>query len=263
MLLTLSAKSLRPLLEDRGVDLDLYSLPAFAIGELGLHGLHLQTEFLSGWGLQDIDRLRDSADKAGCPWLTLLEPAAQSLTRMTDAGMSEAADRMHRVLRVAHRLGCSSVAMSLEEPRATPDALELAGDELRSIVTRAEQFELNLLLAPAPGLTERPDQVTELIRKVGGFRIGSCPDFEAAAASGDSTTYLRSLTPYASLVVAGARKFDRSGAHAGFDFGACVEAIISVGYEGTLALEYRGSGDAVEGVLSAKALVERIAEADQ
>ena len=49
MLLTLSAKSLAGHIESDDRDLDLFSLPQFAITEFGLHGLNLQTTFLAGF----------------------------------------------------------------------------------------------------------------------------------------------------------------------------------------------------------------------
>jgi hypothetical protein len=44
-------------------------------------------------------------------------------------------------------------------------------------VTRAEKREINLLLMPTTGLLASPEKVTEIIKAVGGFRIGVLPDF--------------------------------------------------------------------------------------
>lgn len=257
MLLTLSAKSLSPLLEGKKPKLDLHALPKFTRDEFGLHGLNLQTRYLAGWEIEAIDRLRDQADKIGCPWLTLIEERAHPLGSGDEKKIAEAIDRLDRVLRVAHRLGCAGVAIGVEHARAEDEAgLERVSEQLKEILARAERLEMNLLLAPQPGLTETPDRLTGLIRKVGGFRIGSFPDFEAASHSGDPSGYLRSLTPYASAVTAATTKFDK-GKHTAFDLSTCLDAIKSVGFEGTLSLEYRGQGDPIEAILATKQAVEQ------
>jgi hypothetical protein len=57
-----------------------------------------------------------------------------------------------------------------------------------------------VLIAPAAGLTEDPERLTDLLKGIGGFRIGTMPDFHTAAKSGDPVGYLKKLTPYASVV---------------------------------------------------------------
>ena len=120
--------------------------------------------------------------------------------------------------------------------RANVDEDEVAM-HLKRVVNAAERMELNLLLIPQPGMTETPDQLTGMIRKVGGFRIGSMPDFEVASSTEDPDGYLRSLTPYASAVCAAIGEFE---------FETAIEAVKSVGYEGALALEYRRTDSPIE-----------------
>jgi sugar phosphate isomerase/epimerase len=262
MLLTLSARSLAPLLDDEQEPFDLFSVPGFAFEEFDLHGLNLQTRFLTGWGLDGLDRLRDHADKAGCPWLTLIEEEPHQLASDKDADLDGSLDRMTRVLRVGHRLGCSSVAMAISAPD-DESLVEPVADQLREIIARAEQLELNLLLSPRPGLTSSPERLTALIRKVGGFRIGSMPDFVAATEASDIQEYLRSLTPYASVVGAVTTKFNTKGDHTDFDLVACMEAIKSVGFEGTLSIEYRGEKDPVESIRRSVEIIRSTLEADE
>jgi sugar phosphate isomerase/epimerase len=245
MLLTLSTRSLHALLTGKEPELHLYDAPKYVLGEFALHGLALQTSYLAGWDANALDRLRDEADRAGCPWLTLIEDRSHDFTTPTKA--NNAIDRLERVLRVGHRLGCASVAMRIQAP-ASADADQIAG-RLKEVVTAAERLEVNLLLAPEPGLTETPEQLTGMIRKVGGFRIGSMPDFQTAAATDDPSGYMRQLTPYASCVCAAVTDFDNAGAHKAFPLEGCMEAVKTVGYEGALAIEYRGDnapGPAIE-----------------
>jgi len=259
MLLILSVNSLRTKLEADRKKLGLLDVPHFVHEHLGLQGLALQTRYLKGWDQDQIDRLRDQADKKGCPCLLLIEEEALLLGTPSESEASAAADRMERVLRVANRLGCSGVAMAIDAP-ADPAALELTAGRLKKIVHRAERLEMNLMISPRPGLTQHPDHLTALIRKVGGFRIGSMPDFQVAAATADYHAYLRALTPYATAVMASCMDFDAKGAHKAFAFEGCVKAITSVGYDGTVALEYRGRGEAIDAITAGRALIESVVE---
>ena len=74
MLLTLAARSLRKLVaaDDDG-SLSLLDLPDFSIQQLQLRGVNVPSSMLTGWTLEDLDRLRDCGDKAGCPCLVLIE----------------------------------------------------------------------------------------------------------------------------------------------------------------------------------------------
>lgn len=255
MLLTLSAKSLvsgRKAADLVGEDMAL--IPGLAYGELGLGGLTLHTTLLAGWTEPRLDRFRDRADKAGAPVLLLVEDQPQHLGSADPAKSAAAEQRIDRILRVAHRLGCSSVALSIADPGGAAHTDTLAA-RLKSVVGRAERLELNLLVSPTKGLTETPELLTALIRRVGGFRIGAYPDFQAAAESGDFAAYLRGLAPYSSVICASATGFDAKGKHPAYDLAAYVEAIKGVGYDATLTLEYRGKGDPMAALAAAKASI--------
>jgi len=270
MLLTLSAQSFGSMLSGAKPKIALVDLPKLAHDELGLNGLVIQTPLLTGWDIKKVEHFRDRADKANCPCLLLVEPEAQRIGASDPDAAAAAEDRMSRVLQAAHRLGCSGVAMRVHESLTSvaPEALSAA---IKRVVQRAERLELNLLIGPNAGPTFTPERLTGVIRKVGGFRIGSFPDFEAAsktplepakpgAAPGppDAAAYLRALTPYASVVSASFGDFDASGKHKGYDFSACVDAVSSVGFDQTMSLEYRGSGPPQDAITRAKAAVEAL-----
>ncbi|TVQ63049.1 MAG: sugar phosphate isomerase/epimerase [Phycisphaerales bacterium] len=247
MLLTLSANSLSRRIGSTGpLGLDLLDLPAYAREHLDLYGLQISASMLAGAESSVFDRLRDRADKAGCPCLLLSEDDPQPLSAQD--GRAEAAmERMDRVIRGAHKLGCNAVAFAIEA-RDDATSIENVAERMKHVMERAERLELNLLIAPRAGLTADPERLATLIKKIGGFRIGSLPDFETAANTGDAAEYLRRVTPYASSVVASTRVFDDAGVHEPYDLRACLESVMSVGYDGALAIDYRGKGDPVEGV---------------
>lgn len=247
--------------------LTLDDLPAYAKQTIGVHGLTFSTDLLAGAGRARLRELRDRADKESCSILVLDEPEAQPLGD-GDEGVAEAAqDRIRRVLEAASELGCNSAAIPISG--SSDDATEeRVVERLKQLMRLAEQRDLNLLLSPRRGLTSDPERVTALIKKIGGFRVGTMPDFQTAAASEDAGAYLRRLTPYASAVTAATMNFlpvdpeadpqrpDTPCSHDPYDLAIMIDAVASVGYDGSVAIDYRGKGDLTLGLLRSRIALE-------
>ena len=240
ILLALSASSVRPLLAVKDVRCkDIFSVPQFVATDLELRGLNLPTDLLKGFGITQIDRLRDEADRAHCPVLLLTEEdPIDFITRGPE--WAKVLDRLKRLGLAANRLGCPSVSVRVAAP-ATDEAFEATAQGVKLALRELDRFELNLLLAPNAGLTFDATRLTELIKKIGGFRIGSYPSFAHAFASGDIDKTLRTLAPYAPAIAASVRGFDKDGVHDGYSIEECVDSIRRVGFSNTLSLEFVGT----------------------
>lgn len=267
MLLTLTASSLKSMLlpgRAKKSKLDLLDLPVFARETLGLSGINLSTDLLVGADRARLESVRERADRSSCSCLLLVEAETQNFGAAQDKGGMAAVERMLRVVEAAHILGCSAAATRVDA--ADDDAAFLrVATRMRPVMERAEKLDINLLISPNKGLTSRPERVTELLKKIGGFRIGTYPDFETAAESKDPVSYLQRLTPYATAVSASTVKFvgaagsepgpdamDVPLRHDPYELRPLVEAVISVGYDGPLALDYRGPGDVTMGLIHSR-----------
>ncbi len=241
----------------------LIGAPRAVHEQFGLSGLNLSTSVLKGADRAALAGLRDAADRAGCARLVLVEPPL-ALADPRGTRADEALARARRLVEAASLLGCNSLALGVAG-KNDDDTFELAVDQLKEITEAAEKRELNILISPADGLTADPDRVAELIKRVGGFRIGTYPDFQTASKAKDPIAYLRRLAPYAWAVSASTIEFvdlaeeaglEESGnedeeldalaellsapEHVTYDIDAMVQAIAAVGYDGTLAVDYRG-----------------------
>lgn len=180
--------------------LDLLDLPRYARETLGLSGLTISTDLLAGADRARLEALRERADRSGCACLLLVEPEPQAISR-DDAAARAGVQRITRVVEAAQILGCSAAAAPIQAPDDDVALLKVAA-ALKPVMERAEKLDINLLVSPMDGLTGRPERVTELLKKVGGFRIGVYPDFQTAAGVKDPVSYLHRLTPYATAVCA-------------------------------------------------------------
>lgn len=179
----------------------LTDLPSFARNELGIGGLILTTDLLAGADRNRLSTIVECADKAGCPVLALMETNDLPIGDMDDRKADAAIDRALRVAQAAHWLGCSAFSIPMSGD-SDEDTIEIVAERLKLLARKSEKLDLNMCIAPRPGLTETPDRVGELLKRIGGFRIGTLPDFAAAAMSPDPLGYLRRLVPYASVVLA-------------------------------------------------------------
>lgn len=273
MLLTLNANSLRAALSGKAgpQHLKLNELPTFTRQTLGLNGLTVPTTMLTGLGREALSALREQGDRAGCSVLSIIEDQPLALGADSRDDGAGAMDRLSRVLKAGYALGCSSVIVRIAS-KTGDEPLARTIDRLKEVADQAERLEVSILLVPHTGLTASTDGLTTLIKRVGGFRVGACPDFEIAAATDDPGLFMRRLTPYASAAIASTRKFvvnaggkespakdDELTApveHSPYSLDAMVKAMVAVGYDGSLAIEYRGEGDATLGVLRTRALLE-------
>lgn len=246
ILLTLAAGSLRSLFTRARSPLALNDLPAFTAEQLGLRGLALPADLLTGLRPSQFDSLRDAADKAHCPCLLLLE--VDALDFQDPVRRTASIERMRRLATAASRLGCSSLGI---QPAGVTDDSSLlrSAQGVKEALAALDRFEVNVVLRPGEGLIASPAGLTELIKRIGGFRIGSLPSFEHAASTGETEQTLRRLAPYAtSAILATVTGFSKSGEHQSWDLRKCVEAVRSVGFVNTLCIDYKGGGDPVKAI---------------
>ena len=205
MLLTLHTDSVASMLKParKGADpkLALSDLPAYARQTLDMFGLNITTDLLAGATPSSLERLRERADKERCSCLLLIEPEPLELGHESDKVGGAGVERIRRVIKAASILGCNAIALSVKSDD-TEDFLDFTVDRFRQIVETADKLDMNVLISPRAGLTEKPERVTELIKKIGGFRVGTFPDFKVAVDSGDPEAYLRKLVPYAPVICA-------------------------------------------------------------
>ncbi len=221
-------------------DLTLDALPRHIHEEHAIRGMTLTADLLAGADMARLDGLREAADKAVCPILLLQESGPQNFSSVDT--VNAAVERVTRVLHAAQRLGCSAVGIEVS-PVSDEDEMERLVDGLKDVSPTAEKLDLNLLVRVGLDPVKTPEDASELIKQVGGFRVGTLPDFELACDQGDGAEHLKRVAPYASVVLASTVKFQKNGKHPAYDLTALVAALQEIGFDGALAVEHRGEGD--------------------
>ncbi|MDP7005653.1 MAG: hypothetical protein QF718_05530 [Phycisphaerales bacterium] len=236
LLLTLAIQSLNPLINEGKQD--VLEVPSVASDKLGLRGVVVDDTHLSGWTLDSYDKFRNNADKAKSPCLLVRD---NTLTDFIDSHV-EARERIQRLSVAANRLGCNAIAITPTFPDDQNMVNQIV-EQLRDAMVGVERLELNLLLQPTDGLSSNPDELIEIIKQIGGFRIGALPTFSSASKTGNGIEALQKLAPYAGGIVA---DFPTGRGKKHIDPYEGLQAICDVGYSNTIALNYVGKGDAMK-----------------
>jgi hypothetical protein len=250
MLLTLSTRSLQFVKRDK-VPLAPHDAPDYVAEVLGIKGLNVNAPFLKGMAVKDLERLRDRADRARCPILVLVEE------RILDfrASAAESTERVGRLGLAASKLGAPSVAIELASiPESDDGFIEFAASVKRALAS-LDRFDTHLLIRPGTGTAGDPARIADLIKKIGGFRIGSMPTFAHAASSKDPVDALRRLAPYAQAMEATVKAFTKSGAHEAWDLARLFGAAEAAGYQSTMCIDYGAKTDPVGNIDRARDLL--------
>jgi len=267
MLLTLTTNSLRSLLTARGQKrITAEQVPQLVADRLGLRGLIVDTQLLKGWTVEQLDALHTKADQAGCPCLVLRETNPIQLT--LDDGCENTfteqdeltLQRLFTVARAAHHLGCNS--LSIKPELIDPDrGFEKTAMFLRKVMEQIDRMELNLLIEPAEQKpATEPGHLINLVKKVGGFRIGTMPNFAYAADTGDATSTLTQTAPFSSAILATCetQKKGKTTKKSRINLTGNIKTIHKIGYDQILAIDYTGKGDPFPVLDAAKEKIESI-----
>ncbi len=263
LLLSLTTRSLRSLLDPNAdPPRTLLHAPAFAKTEFGLRGLSVDVDMLAGWSGEQLATLRHRGDQAACPCLVLVDTTPLAMGALDAADQEAAMTRLSRVATAANRLGCNSVAVSVVVAAGDEAEQDRTAQALQEAMVSVERLELNLLLVPAPGATESSEGLSELIKQVGGFRIGALPTYGDLSTNEDPLEHIRKLAPYAGAIHIQCEGFKRGGAHRGLDLAAGLAAAKSVGYQSNVVIDYVGDGDSAKDIARAAEILQAAIEAD-
>jgi len=232
-------------------------VPDYAINSLQLRGLNINAHQLSGWGFDDLDALSDRADKAACPCLVLVEEEPLAFGDDDPKIQEGVHERIRRLAVAANRLGCNALAVRCavghdqeglidacaEHLKEDEERLDACAEHLKEIMASIEHLDLNLLVSPHEGLTNDPERLTDLIKRIGGFRIGAMPIYGRGTNEAVELDHLRKLAPYAGAIQLCVQQFNRNSNHKGLDLAAAIETIRKVGYVNTVTIDYVGEGD--------------------
>ena len=179
------------------------------------------------------------------------------------AARTQAVENHYKWVEAARTLGCHSIRVNAQSAGTEAEQHERVVDGLRSLVSFADDHEINVIVENHGGLSSNGKWLAGVLTAVDHPRCGSLPDFGNFWIDAD-TMYDRyrgveEMMPFAKAVSAKSNEFDAAGNDTGTDYLRMVRVVLKAGYRGWIGIEYEGSDpDEPAGIRATKRLLERV-----
>lgn len=236
--------------------MDAFSFPS-ECKQFGISSLEYVEDHVGGTDREHLDQLKQIIRKANCEIVAIA--INDDLTYSDPKAAEEQVEHVREWLNIASYLG-AKVARIFTGGADTADpeaAVQRVINNIKKLLDTAEETGVELVLENHGGLSGTPEYIEKIVKGVDSIYFGTCPDFGNFPESVDRYEGLKLLVPYAKHVHAKALNFNSSGEESCFDFRRILGILRQVGYDGTLSIEFEGSGDEREGVRLAADLIRR------
>lgn len=258
--------------------LTLLEYPAVAKEEFGITAVELNSPFFASTDDAYLDALVEAGKRAGVVFTGMAVDGTGNPAALDEEERKASVRMILPWFRVSKRLGLPMFRVNTggHGSESDPRALEQCIKSFRELVEEAEATGVKLLIENHWGISINPLNTVRILEEVDSEMLGTLPDFGnfpdsqnprglemLQEASGglppEEIRYwgLALMAPYALAVHAKMYSFDENGEEPRIDVGRCVRILRDAGYQGYWGIEYEGQADDHEGVLKAKALLEK------
>lgn len=140
--------------------------------------------------------------------------------------------------------------------RNQPAKIERATLALRQIMAEAETIDMPVIIENHWGISSYPETILQIIQDVDSPMLGTCPDFDNFPRGVDPYEGLGALMPRAQHVHAKSRGFNKEGEERNIDYARCIR-IVKSRFDGSITVEYEGSGDVLQGSIKTRDLIQK------
>lgn len=161
------------------------------------------------------------------------------------------------VIGAARYLNCNIVRLWLTHSReGTMDMATPTVEAFREVAETAAKAGVRLAVEHRYGHLEELEAIVSVVEQVRSFHLGACLNFGYLRHDALRVGLTR-LAPYTIHVHAPSREFDAAGNETTIPYPICLAALKNVNYQGFISIEYQGTGDPLDGIVSTRKLLER------
>jgi sugar phosphate isomerase/epimerase len=260
MQLSLATWSLVSLLRgDR--PMDYLDVPALVRERFGITALELNNVFFAARDSGYLQKVRDSAARAGTRLINIAVDEQGDLASADPAARELGLQRYGAWIPLAAEVGVNAIRVNSggKDVATLPDGdpARLAAeqrllDSLRRLCDQAADHRIAILVENHGGLSAHPASLDRVIRAVrqshGDRAAGVLVDWGNWPPQIDRYAALQTVYPLALAVHAKIKDIDESLEHPAYDLQRCIDLTREAGYDDYLGIEYEGGGDALVGL---------------
>ena len=217
-----------------------------------------------------LDQMKKRCDDNGVKSLLIMVDGEGKLGDPDEAARKKAIENHHKWVTAAKYLGCHSIRVNAASGGSYQEQVERASDGLRQLSEFAAEHDINVIVENHGGLSSNGQWLAQVIRKVDLDNCGTLPDFgnfwiEWPPDGREGIYYDRylgmaALMPFAKAVSAKSYKFDENGNEPEIDFSKIMRIVYDSGYRGYVGIEFEGKGEAKDGIVKTRKLLEKCRE---
>ena len=242
---------------------------AKAAKDLGMDAIEYVNQFFKGKAEDTdyLDQMKKRCDDNGVQSLLIMVDGEGQLGNPDEAARKKAVENHHKWVTAAKYLGCHSIRVNAASGGSYQEQVDRAADGLRSLSEFAAGHDINVIVENHGGLSSNGQWLAQVIRKVDLDNCGTLPDFGNFwiewPRNGKKGNYydrylgMAALMPFAKAVSAKSYKFDENGDEPDIDFRKIMKIVHDSGYRGYVGIEFEGEGEAKEGIVKTRNLLEK------
>jgi hypothetical protein len=173
--------------------------PRIAREDFGINGIEFVNTLFELPTLSHLNRLRRNAEKYNVTMILIMVDDEGETCDPSKEARIHTATNHRKWVDIAKYLGCHSIRTNCRGPRNAPkdQALEWAADCYKRLLEYATPVGIGILIENHGGLSNDPDWMVSLFKKVDNPYFGSYPDWRGPSKEFDNYEYLRKMLPYA------------------------------------------------------------------
>ncbi|MBN1804778.1 MAG: TIM barrel protein [Sedimentisphaerales bacterium] len=173
--------------------------PRIAREDFGINGIEFVNTLFELPTISHLNQLRRNAEKYKVTMVLIMVDDEGETCDPSRETRIQTAINHRKWVDIARYLGCHSIRTNCRGPRNAPkdQALEWAADCYKRLLEYAVPAGIGILIENHGGLSNDPDWMVSLYKKVDNPYFGSYPDWRSPGGGFDNYEYLRKMLPYA------------------------------------------------------------------
>ena len=167
--------------------------------DFGINGIEFVNTLFDVPTYDYLRRLKKNADENGVEMLLIMCDAEGEMASSSKKERVQAVINHHKWIDIAHYLGCHSIRTNCYGPKdaSKEELLNWAEESYNKLLDYAVQAKVSVLIENHGGISNDPDFLVALMKRVNNLYFGMLPDFRRPSAEFDNYGFLEKVLPYA------------------------------------------------------------------
>lgn len=216
-------------------ELKLRDIPAFFTKRFGIHNVEFFSLHFESLEKDYLKELKGALKENKCKLINIqVDTPGADISDPDSTRREPGIKRLKEWIDAGSYLGAESIRAS----RMTK-SLDIAIESVKLLTEYAAKKKVQLLVENHGDMFTNPEYHVSIANELQTYRnFGLIADFGNYPASTDYLAALKMISPFAKLVSAKTKEFDKNYKHLSYDFEKCVRVMEETGYTGIYSLEH-------------------------